>query len=187
MALHLQHVIALLALVASISSALSVDEISKMSLKEIRSELRKRKVSCDDCVEKEHFRVKLQEALTAQPEVSEESASTTEAEDGEKQPGGSGKTRQEKEKEEKKLSPEEEEQLFAELRGQGKKEKDLMEKLRKAGINAKMFDGNSFADFASKQKNKKKPFAKKERDQQVKASSPRRTQVDDDGSISDEL
>lgn len=174
---------------------LSPDDVARMSLKDIRAALKARRVSCDDCVEKEHFRAKLVEVLAAAPPVEEAPQPPTQEDSA---PAADEPAATKKPSDDEKLDPELMEQLRSAYRKKKNDKDDIMAKLRKAGINAHTFDPNdmdSLSDMiGGKRKNARTPPRSPQgtkptpplRGDKTMKKKPSQILLDDDA-ISDEL
>lgn len=170
---------------------LSVDEVPQLSLKETRAALKARGVSCPECFEKKEFQERLIQTLRdeASKPPTTDAAASPEAE-------GGANPKVETIDEDGIMSEDMLEGLRSSLRKKKAEKDDLMAKLRKAGINAHMFDKDDMGGLegllngvkAKKKGGRSSPPGNKGQQSKKEVPNPKRNPIaDDDDAISDEL
>ncbi|CUE55402.1 membrane-associated protein, putative [Bodo saltans] len=158
--------------------------VNAMNMKQLRAALSDRGINCDGCSEKSEYRSR----LLANWDLPVKKAPTPPPQ----QPS--------KEEDPTALDPDLLEQLRSSARKQKREKDDLKAKLRKAGINAEMFDGNDLEGILGGMEGRKKGkknnrggSAKKGKDDDGMpsfasfAKQKKAAEAEDDGDISDEL
>ncbi len=188
-------------------SGLTPDMVSTFTLRQIRFELKRRHLTCDDCVERDHFLKFLLDHLDAPVDNSVllmdgASPSSTKRRPERKVAPDDASSLEPEGEQPKRSEPSEEEieGLYESIMKKKKEEDQLKETLRKAGLDPTKlkggfgsgwgdgFGGGSFDKWAKEyEKKRRKTDKKKSTGEEKKPAAKKAAAADDDGVISDEM